>query len=105
MKDIKTLPVVILAGGQAKRMRGKDKALIDLQQRPLLSHVLEKISGYAAPIGLNVNKNKEKYLGFNYPILNDKIEGFLGPLSGQQIHLDFENPPDHDEFDVEEESS
>ena len=82
MKNIKTLPVVILAGGQAKRMGGKDKALIELQKRPLLSYVLEKISGYASPIALNVNKNHDKYLSFNYPILNDKIQGFLGPLSG-----------------------
>ncbi len=82
MKEIKSLPVVILAGGQAKRMGGKDKALIELQNRTLLSHVLEKISGYASPISLNINKNQEKFLKFNYPILKDRIEGFLGPLSG-----------------------
>ena len=82
MKEIKNLPVVILAGGKAKRMGGKDKALIELQNRTLLSHVLEKISGYASPISLNINKNQEKYFKYNYPILKDRIEGFLGPLSG-----------------------
>ena len=82
MKEIKNLPVVILAGGKAKRMGGKDKALIELQNRTLLSHVLEKISGYASPISLNINKNQEKYLKYSYPILKDRIEGFLGPLSG-----------------------
>ena len=82
MKEVKNLPVVILAGGQAKRMGGKDKALIELQNRTLLSHVLEKISGYASPVGLNINKNQEKFTKFNYPILKDKIEGYLGPLSG-----------------------
>ena len=82
MKEIKNLPVVILAGGRAKRMGGKDKALIELQNRTLLSHVLEKISGYASPISLNINKNQEKYFKYNYPILKDRIEGFLGPLSG-----------------------
>ena len=82
MKEVKNLPVVILAGGQAKRMGGKDKALIKLQNRTLLSHVLEKISGYASPVGLNINKNQEKFTKFNYPILKDKIEGYLGPLSG-----------------------
>ena len=58
MKEIKSLPVVILAGGQAKRMGGKDKALIELNNRTLLSHVLEKISGYASPISININKNQ-----------------------------------------------
>ena len=57
MKVINNLPVVILAGGQARRMGGQDKALIKVQDRPLLSHVLEKISGFASPIGLNINKN------------------------------------------------
>ena len=52
MKVINNLPVVILAGGQAKRMGGEDKALIKVEDRPLLSHVLEKISGFASPIGL-----------------------------------------------------
>ena len=65
MKEVKNLPVVILAGGQAKRMGGKDKALIELQNRTLLSHVLEKISGYASPVGLNINKNQEKFTKFN----------------------------------------
>ena len=82
MKVINNLPVVILAGGQAKRMGGEDKALIRVEDRPLLSHVLEKISGFASPIGLNINKNFDKYLEYNYPIIKDKFQGFLGPLSG-----------------------
>ena len=49
MKVINNLPVVILAGGQAKRMGGEDKPLIKVEDRPLLSHVLEKISGFASP--------------------------------------------------------
>ncbi len=82
MDNIKNLPVVILAGGLAKRMGGKEKALIEIQNRPLLSYILEIISGYASPIGLNINKNHKKFTKFKYPLLKDKIEGFLGPLSG-----------------------
>ena len=86
MKVINNLPVVILAGGQAKRMGGEDKALIKVEDRPLLSHVLEKISGFASPIGLNINKNFDKYLEYNYPIIKDKFQGFLGPCQVFFLH-------------------
>ncbi|MEM9350414.1 MAG: NTP transferase domain-containing protein, partial [Pseudomonadota bacterium] len=41
-----TLPVgVILAGGQATRMGGGDKGLIELGGRTLLDRVIERIEG------------------------------------------------------------
>ena len=76
------IPCVILAGGKGRRMGGKEKALINLLDRPLISYVLEKISGKAAPIALNVNTNFEKFKNFGYEILEDPIKGHLGPLVG-----------------------
>lgn len=35
---------VILAGGQASRMGGKDKGLIELNQKPLIEHVIKRLS-------------------------------------------------------------
>ena len=52
------IPCVILAGGKGRRMGGKEKALIHLLDRPLLSYVLEKVSGKVAPIALNI-KNED----------------------------------------------
>ena len=49
------IPCVILAGGKGRRMGGKEKALVPLLDRPLLSYVLESISGQVAPIALNIN--------------------------------------------------
>ena len=51
------VPCVILAGGKGSRMGGKEKALVNLLDRPLISYTLEKISGKVAPIALNVNTN------------------------------------------------
>ena len=34
---------VILAGGQASRMGGKDKGLIELNDKPLVQHVIERL--------------------------------------------------------------
>ena len=76
------VPCVILAGGKGRRMGGKDKALRPLLDRPLLSYVLESISGHVAPIALNINTNLDKFSEFGYEIIEDPIKGHLGPLAG-----------------------
>ena len=76
------IPCVILAGGKGRRMGGKEKGLINLLDRPLISYVLEKVSGKAAPIALNINTNFEKFKNFGYEILEDPFKGHLGPLVG-----------------------
>ncbi len=76
------IPCVILAGGKGRRMGGKEKALIHLLDRPLLSYVLEKISGKVAPIALNINTNFDNFQKFGYKIIKDPIKGHLGPLAG-----------------------
>ena len=81
-KSKEIIPCVILAGGKGRRMGGKEKALIDLLDRPLLSYILEKVSGKVAPIALNINSNVEKFEKFGYDIIQDPIKGHLGPLSG-----------------------
>ena len=76
------VPCVILAGGKGRRMGGKEKALIHLLDRPLISYVLEKISGKVGPIALNINTNFESFKKFGYDIIEDPIKGHLGPLAG-----------------------
>lgn len=76
------IPCVILAGGKGRRMGGKEKALIPLLDRPLLSYVLESISGQVAPIALNINTNLDQFYKYGYQIIEDPIKGHLGPLAG-----------------------
>ena len=38
-----TISAVILAGGKARRMNGADKGLQLLQNKPLISHVIERL--------------------------------------------------------------
>ena len=76
------VPCVILAGGKGRRMGGKEKALVNLLDRPLISYTLEKISGKVAPIALNVNTNLKEFKKFGYKMLEDPIKGHLGPLVG-----------------------
>ena len=90
------VPCVILAGGKGRRMGGKEKALIPLLDRPLLSYVLESVSGQVAPIALNINTNFEKFSKFGYPIIEDPIKGHLGPLAGILASLNWAQEIDKD---------
>ncbi|MEM1237857.1 MAG: molybdenum cofactor guanylyltransferase MobA [Pseudomonadota bacterium] len=77
------LPVgVILAGGQATRMGGGDKGLIELGGRTLLDRVIERIEGQVAGLSINANGNPRRFDEFGLPVIADTIDGFPGPLAG-----------------------
>ena len=89
------IPCVILAGGKGRRMGGKEKALVPLLDRPLLSYVLESISGQVAPIALNINTSLDKFNKFGYQIIEDPIKGHLGPLAGILASLNWAHTLNH----------
>lgn len=72
---------VILAGGQASRMGGKDKGLIELNGKPLIEHVLDKLSPQVTTIAINANRNHDIYQKFA-PVFGDEVANFPGPLGG-----------------------
>jgi len=81
--DIKnTITGVILAGGRARRMGGRDKGLLDLSGRPLISHVIASLGMQVGPLVINANRNLAEYRKFGYPVVKDATEGFDGPLAG-----------------------
>jgi len=73
---------VLLAGGQARRMGGGDKSLLELSGRPLLSHAIERIRPQVGRLILNANGDPDRFEHFGLPIVADRIEGFAGPLAG-----------------------
>lgn len=73
---------VILAGGQARRMGGGDKALRLLAGRPLLDHVLPRIAPQVAWVALNANGDPARFAAWGLPVLADTVPGFPGPLAG-----------------------
>jgi molybdenum cofactor guanylyltransferase len=73
---------VVLAGGLARRMGGGDKGLIELQGRPILDHVLERLAGQVTRVIINANGEPARLAGYGLPIVPDSIEGFAGPLAG-----------------------
>ncbi|WP_261817290.1 molybdenum cofactor guanylyltransferase MobA [Vibrio gallicus] len=72
---------VILAGGRASRMGGTDKGLIELNGKPLIQHVIERLSAQTTNITINANRNQDIYANFA-PVISDSICDFPGPLGG-----------------------
>lgn len=76
------ITAIILAGGQGKRMGGKDKGLVKFCKHSLIQSVIEKILPQVEHIMINANRNTAKYEAFGYPVISDAMNNFQGPLAG-----------------------
>ncbi len=73
---------VILAGGLARRFRGEDKGLIELARRPLAAWAAERLSGHAAEVLINANRNLARYAAIGHTVVPDYLPDHPGPLAG-----------------------
>jgi len=71
----------ILAGGQSKRM-GKDKLFLELNNKKLIEHTIDKVKKYLKKIIIITNQDNEFFSKNNLITVKDCIEGQLGPLVG-----------------------
>ena len=71
----------ILAGGQSKRM-GKDKLFLELNNKKLIEHTIDKVKKYLKKVIVITNQDNEFFSQNNLTIVKDCIEGQLGPLVG-----------------------
>jgi len=87
---------VILAGGQARRLGGGDKALTELAGKPLLAHAIERLAPQVSDIIINANGDPARFDSFRVPVVADTVEGFAGPLAGVLAGMDWAavNAPD-----------
>lgn len=79
--DPTDITAAILAGGQGRRLGGRDKGLELLVGRPLVEHVIESLRPQAHNLLICINRNNEQYATFAV-ICTDVATGFLGPLAG-----------------------
>ena len=78
---------LVLAGGQARRMGGQDKGLVELQGKPMIQHIVEQISSQCGALVINANRNHEQYEKPGYPVISDELEDYQGPLAGMLAGL------------------
>jgi molybdopterin-guanine dinucleotide biosynthesis protein A len=71
--------VAIQAGGESRRM-GQDKALLDFLGKPLIEHVIQRVSMLGEEILITTNK-PDDYVDFKLPLFQDVLPG-NGALGG-----------------------
>ena len=71
----------ILAGGQSKRM-GKDKLFLEINNKKLIEHTIDKVKKYLKEVIIITNQDNEYFSKNNLITVKDCIKGQLGPLVG-----------------------
>ncbi len=86
MINPKDVSGIILAGGQSNRMGGHDKGWVQLNGKPLIYHVLERLTPQVSDIVISANRNLLDYKSLGYPVIEDE-NSLLGPLEGMATCL------------------
>lgn len=75
---------LILAGGEGRRMAGRDKGLISLANKPLVEYAIDCLQPLVDDLSISCNRNQELYQGYQLQCLSDKNldAGFQGPMAG-----------------------
>ena len=98
---------IILAGGQGRRMTkpidGSDsnsgtaatieKGLINFRNQPMIQCVAQRLAAQVDEIIINANRELERYAALGYPIIQDSISGYAGPLAGLHAGMQSANNP------------
>ncbi len=63
-------------------MAGREKCLLNLGDRSLLQHVIDRVQPQVSTLALNANGDPERFAPYGLPVLPDFMDGFLGPLAG-----------------------
>jgi molybdopterin-guanine dinucleotide biosynthesis protein A len=80
---------LILAGGQARRMGGGDKARIRIGGQTILERVLATMAPQCQRLIINANGDPARFADTKLPVIADSIPGFAGPLAGILAGLDW----------------
>lgn len=73
---------VVLAGGRATRMGGKDKGLQLLNGKPLWRHVADMLVDQVSALALSANRHVDIYQRSGFPVYQDNLADYPGPLAG-----------------------
>ncbi len=73
---------LILAGGQARRMGGVDKGLVEICGQSMCQRVVQLLAPQVREILINANRNQDRYRALGVAVIADYLSGYLGPLAG-----------------------
>ncbi|QPH56215.1 molybdenum cofactor guanylyltransferase MobA [Pontivivens ytuae] len=70
-------------------MGGGDKGLLELGGKPILAHVIDRLSPQVEALAINANGDPERFAAFGLPVIADNVEGHPGPLAGVLAGMDW----------------
>lgn len=73
---------VVLAGGKARRMQGRDKAWVRFEGAPLIEYMLASLKDEVAEVFINTPLSTPEYRGLGCRLIADPTPEFEGPLMG-----------------------
>jgi molybdenum cofactor guanylyltransferase len=79
---------LILAGGRARRMNGQDKGLLQLAGVSLIERCVASLSPQVNRLLISANRNIADYEQLGFPVLQDSVGDYQGPLAGLQRALE-----------------
>jgi molybdopterin-guanine dinucleotide biosynthesis protein A len=79
---------LILAGGRATRMGGRDKAEIELAGQTLLARTIARARPQVGRLLISANRDPALFAPYGLPVLPDTIGDHWGPLAGLLAGLD-----------------
>ncbi len=83
------IAAVVLDGGRGSRMGGADKGLLQINGRPLLGHVINRLAPQCGLMAISANGDPARFAAFGLPVLPDALPGHPGPLAGVLAGLDW----------------
>jgi len=80
---------LILAGGLARRMGGRDKAFLPFGGSDLVHRAVARLGPQCDRVIINANRELERFATLGLPVVSDTVADFAGPLAGILAGLDW----------------
>jgi molybdenum cofactor guanylyltransferase len=80
---------VVLAGGLARRMGGRDKARIRIGGATILDRVLGRLAPQCHRLVLNATGDAARFADIGLAVVSDSVPDYAGPLAGILAGLDW----------------
>ncbi|UZJ58654.1 molybdenum cofactor guanylyltransferase MobA [Pseudomonas sp. KU26590] len=79
--------ILLLAGGQGRRMGGRDKGLIVWRDKPFIEHLYALVRPLTDDLIISCNRNREQYARYADRLVEDEQQDFPGPYAGIRAGL------------------
>jgi molybdopterin-guanine dinucleotide biosynthesis protein A len=83
------IAALILAGGAGSRLGGADKAFVQLRGKPLIAHLLARLTPQVEKIAISANGDATRFDAYPLLVLPDGPLAGLGPLAGVATGLEW----------------